>query len=278
MFALIRTRLCVTANPVERILRHVFLTRGIIFEITNALGVRALECTVDIYKGEDSKKTLARCDKALSLIVSNGIRTVVAAEDFPVADLNGSYKLSLPDVRKLWRKTAGKIALSISGEDAKSLSVALYANRVNAELDGAVRYLLPRTRHLAIFCEGRGEIYVKELLREFGIAVQTTNSAAATADIHLLFDPPSEHLELKQSAIAVKLFLDDKSEPFPYRTISDVQYRWPDNLPRINGYPCNLILAALSETGAIRADELDIERIWFAENRSSKGALETGDI
>ncbi|NLM61857.1 MAG: hypothetical protein GX193_07255 [Clostridiales bacterium] len=265
LFAIIKTRFRVKTNPVERVLWRIFTTRGIDFEVTDTFGVRTLECTVVINANDSYKRALARCDNALRLIAANGIRTVVTAEDFPISELGDIYGLSPPDIRKLWRRTAGKIALFISGSSRNPLSVALHANRISSDLDGAVRYLLPRTRHLAVFCAAQGDAYARRLLKEFGIAVQTTGNAALTADVHLFFDPPPEHLELKDSAVAVNLFPGSHEVLWPYRTVSKIQFRWPDGLPKMEGFSGSMLLAALSESGLVSYDKLDIENVWFSD-------------
>ena len=151
---------------------------------------------------------MSGCGQGIEDYRPKGIRTVVPSDDFSVSDLSGCLGLSLPDVRRMWRGAAGKIALFISGEgdSYRPLNVALYANRLNSEIDRTVRCLLPRSRNLAIYCAYRGEEYARLLLREFGVAVRTDGAAAAEADLHLFFDPPSEYPALKRSAIAVGLF------------------------------------------------------------------------
>lgn len=267
LFALIRTRPCEKVSPVERVLRHVFKTRGIVFEVNITLGVRTLECTVDVYPGEIQRKTLERCDRALKLIARKGIRTVVPSDDFPVSDLSGYRGLSLPDIRRMWRGAAGKIALFISGDgdSCRHFNVALYANRLNSEIDRAVRCLLPKSRNLAIYCAYQGEEYARLLLREFGVAVRTDGAAASEADLHLFFDPPSEYPAMKRSAIAVVLFPGNLPVPRPCRTVSEILFRWPDNLPRPEGFSCGLVLAALSGCGAVSAEVPEIEQILLTD-------------
>lgn len=269
MFALVKTRIpqyeASLKGTFNRIINSFSSARDIRFEISKMYGVRAIECTIDIYLKESPQRSRAKIDKVFSLLDESRIRSVVLSEGFPYPELIGSHRLTIPRIKTLWIKSAGKIASSLLAQSRGALSVAIYANRVSSDLDETVRYLLPIVRRLNICIIGNSELYLHGLLKEFGVSVITSSSASASADVHLMLQRPSSMPAIDSKAIAVQ-FYDDEYD-LPCRTVMNIEYSWPHRIKRAEDYPADILLAALNESGALRPEDIIIKNIALTQSK-----------
>ncbi len=264
MFALVRTRECPAESPLKRLARRLSAADGLHFELSSSFGVRVLECTIDILQNESKRRSHARADRAFNFLAENKIICVVPSENFEFSELIQQYKLYIPDLKKLWSKTAGMIASYIMELGNDATSVAIYANRVSSELDDTVKHLLPLTRRLALCCSGRAELYIRALLREYGISIVTSYRALVSADIHLMLQRPPVLPEVKSNAVAIQFYSDEYK--LPCYSVKNIEYSWPERIMLPQGYPADMLLAALNEAGAIRPQEINIKNVLISEN------------
>lgn len=225
-------------------------------------GMRLLEAEIDLPAGIGENRARHRAAGVLQKLSQAGVRTVVCDASFPYPDLLEAYRLGLPDRSVLLRKTAGQIALAALGPGALSRTAAVYADRLTPEVDDAIRFLLPRVRHLALFCGRRREEYARGLLREFGISVMTQRQASHQADVHLLFAGVNELPAPKTDAVAV--CLSGVSQRLPIPVVRDAEFLLPFDPAEADGYPAQMLISALEGAGAITARDLKIRQLLIS--------------
>lgn len=185
--------------------------------------------------------------RSASLLARQRVRLAAFPADFPYTDTFARRGIAASDVTRLNLECAPQIALLAlrqSGAAAENANVALVSEKVCGELHSAAHLLARTVRYLTLRTPD-GETLARALRLEYGVAAKVLREDnTVRADLALSFD----------TAVDGCVALGDERLEALYSAMLDGQ--------RCTDAP---LLAALLSAGALRAQDIRLERLILPE-------------
>jgi hypothetical protein len=271
LFGLIETEL--TPRPVgwERIRSALGRADGVSVTEERVWGAVLARTRVRFRCGDGPERNRRRVAAALAFLRGMGVRGVVTPAGFAYGDLLPAYGLAASTPVPLYRRLAARLAVHAAdrlGVGADRLRVCVVAKRATPEVAAAAEALCPRARFLSLLLD-RPDVtgLCRALRRRHGVSVMENPAGAALADtdVYLVFDawPVPLSLPAKPGAVVLALAGGEFDLP-PGCLVADGARLAPPRRLR-DGWPWEAdpeaLLAALYAAGAVRLDEIKLERL-----------------
>lgn len=238
----------------------------------DSLGTRVLrvQITFSLRMRENKKRKLVL--RALGQIAQSGIKGVVLPDDFAYTEELEAFGLAAPDAFALYRRIAGRMGAYAAKKcrlDPAALTCAIMAESPTPLVVQAVKEAGVFARYLAFCCAQDVSTLCRALRRDCGAAVLENPSEGllSRAGLFFVFDPPAGGTLARTGKGAVFLLFGRFAAVCPESgcvVANGARLRPPARLLPVLP-DCGLpgLLMALVASGAVKADELDIEALTF---------------